>query len=104
VRGPDVEIGPVLTPSADACLECLTTRAELNDAHRRLDYQTIRPGRTFETAFATHLLTQVTLQAGLGRIPPALVGAIHRFDCRAFQHDSARLLGVPGCEACDAGD
>lgn len=104
VRGQDIEIGPVLTPSSDACLACLTTRANLNDAPQRLDYRTIHPAKTYETAFCAHVLTRVTLQAALDRVPHALVGERHRFDCRTFEHDTARLLGVPGCEACDASD
>ncbi|MBX0302702.1 hypothetical protein [Haloarcula salinisoli] len=104
LRGSTVEIGPLLTPSSDACLECLTTRAELNDAHQRLDYRSIVSASTYETAFCGHVLTRLALQAGLDRIPPELVGEIRRFDCRTFEHTSARLLGVPGCEACDAND
>jgi hypothetical protein len=104
LRGSNVEIGPVLTPSSDACLACLTTRTELNEAHQRLDFRTTVPAPTYETAFCTHVLTRLTLQASLDRIPPALVGEIHRFDLRTFDHDTARLLGVPGCEACDGSD
>ncbi|MDS0281439.1 TOMM precursor leader peptide-binding protein [Haloarcula onubensis] len=103
VHGPEVEIGPVLSPSSESCLACLTTREELNDAGQQLSYRALNPASTYETAFCSHVLTQLALRAGLGRLPPELVGRLVRLDLRTLDYSDARLFGVPGCEACDGG-
>ncbi|MDS0258209.1 TOMM precursor leader peptide-binding protein [Haloarcula sp. S1CR25-12] len=104
VRGTEVEIGPVLSPSSESCLACLTTREELNDAGRELTYRSLAPGPTYETELCSHVLTRLTLRAGLARLPADLVGRLFRFDLRTLDYGEARLFGVPGCDACDGRD
>lgn len=101
LAGPTIEVGPVLTQSAPACLACLTTREELNDAGQRLDYTVVGGRASYETEFLAAILTRLTLQAGLGVVPAELVGHIVRFDGQTLDQRRARLLGVPGCEVCD---
>lgn len=99
--GSNVELGPVLTPSNVACLACLTTREELNGSQRA--YETVVPEPTYDTTFLAHAVTRLTLQAGLDAVPSAVVGHVHRFDLQTLSHERARLLAVPGCEACHGG-
>jgi hypothetical protein len=101
LSGASVSVGPVLTQSSPACLSCLTTREELNDAGERLNYRVVGDAPSYGTAFLAHVLTRLALQAGLGIIPAELVGHIVRLDVQTLDHGRARLLGVPGCEACD---
>lgn len=104
VRGTEIEVGPMLSPSSESCLACLTTREELNDADGQLSYRSLAPGPTYDTAFCSHVLTRLALQAGLDQLPPDLVGRIARFDLRTLEYDEARLFGVPGCDMCDGDD
>lgn len=101
LSGASVSVGPVLTQSSPACLACLTTREELNDAGERLNYHVVGDAPSYGTAFLTHVLTRLSLQAGLGVVPAELVGHIVRLNVQTLDHGRARLLGVPGCEACD---
>lgn len=100
--GTTVEIGPVLSPSSGACLECLTTRQELNGADRSLDYESVSGGVTYEARFIDHVVSRLVVQAALDLLPAPIAGQVFRYDLATLHSGLARLLGVPGCEACDA--
>jgi hypothetical protein len=100
--GTTVEVGPVLTPSSDACLACLTTREEMNGTGQQIAYEWARGGRTTEIEFLEGLVVRFVLQTVLKQIQSRFVGTIVSVDLATLECNPSRLLGVPGCEACNA--
>jgi hypothetical protein len=102
IDGSTLEIGPVLTPSSDACLDCLTTRAAMNNAGQGIEYEWATGGKTGRIRFLEDLLTRFVVQTTLKQIQSRFVGTIVSVDLDTLETDSSRLLGIPGCDACHA--
>lgn len=97
-----VEAGPILTPSSEACLACLTTREEMNGARQQIAYDWARGGRTSEIEFLEDLVVRFVLQTVLKQIHSRFVGTIVSLDLATLDCNTSHLLGVPGCDACNA--
>lgn len=98
--GEELSVGPFLSPSAQACLECLTTREQMNDTRVEFDYETLNPGITPTTWVLQPIAVQMTTYAATSMIPPSLEGKITTLGIPTMEYRESRLLGVPGCETC----
>lgn len=98
--GTAVEVGPVLTPCSRACLKCLTTRREMNNATSDFEYDTIQQSLPYGTEFIEQTLTRLICQATFELIPAPLVGQLVSIDLSTLNQHRGNLLGIPGCEAC----
>jgi hypothetical protein len=98
--GTAVEVGPVLTPCSRACLKCLTTRREMNNATSDFEYDTIQQSLPYGTEFIEQTLTRLICQATFELIPASLVGQLVSIDLSTLNQHRGNLLGIPGCEAC----
>jgi hypothetical protein len=95
-----VEVGPLLSPTANVCLECLTTREKINGSGEDLTYEKINPGPSYNVAAAEDLILGITARIMVGHLPPELDGVIRRIDMRTLEQHESHLLGIPGCEYC----
>jgi hypothetical protein len=100
--GRSVEIGPILTQAAQSCLECLTTREQINSTVPQLDFQSLAEGQTYEMRFIDHLVFQLLLQTVTRTIPASLTGRIKTINMATLDYSQSYLLGIPGCESCGA--
>lgn len=98
--GERLSVGPIISPSAQACLDCLTTREQMNDAQAGVEYETINPGPTPTSWIFEPIAIQMTVYAATSMIPPSLEGIITTLEFPDLEHRESRLLGVPGCDSC----
>lgn len=95
-----IEVGPLLTTTANACLECLATREAMNTADNEFEYETVNPGSSYDFTAVEDLLLGLICRVAAGCLPPEMVGVIKRIDLQTLEQHESSLLGVPGCEYC----
>lgn len=98
--GDSIEVGPILTPSANACLDCLTRREEMNDVASDLGYQPLNPARTHGMGIVENVTLRLTAQAAAAALPPSFEGTIKTLRLSTLEYRESHLLAVPGCEGC----
>lgn len=96
------EVGPILTPSAQACLECLTTRESINDSRPDLAYETVVTEPTYDIALLNHYLLRLIVQTAAEMLPSNISGRIVHVNGSTLEQQQSVLLGVPGCEICES--
>lgn len=96
------EVGPILTPSAQACLECLTTRESINDSRPDLAYKTVVMEPTYDIALLNHYLLRLIVQTAAEMLPSNISGRIVHVNGSTLEQQQSVLLGVPGCEVCES--
>lgn len=100
LNGEQLSVGPLLSPSAQVCLDCLTTREQMNDAQAEFGYEMINPGPSPTSWIFEPIAIQMTAYAATSMIPPSLEGIITTLGFPALEYRESRLLGVPGCDSC----
>jgi hypothetical protein len=96
-----LEIGPILTPSSTACLKCLTTREEINDAKPEYDYTSLSKEIPYDSRLIVHFGVRLLVQVATAKLPAGLGGRIKTLNPATLGFSQTRLFGVPGCESCE---
>lgn len=96
-----LEVGPILTPSSTACLDCLTTREEMNEAKPGFDYTSLDEGLPYDSNLVVHFGTRLLVQVATAQLPAGIGGRIRAVNPATLEFSQTRLFGVPGCESCE---
>lgn len=96
-----MELGPILTPDTSACLDCLTTREEINEAMPGFNYTALDEGLPYDSDLLIHYGTRLLVQTSTAQIPAGIGGRIKTINPATLAFSKMKLLGVPGCESCE---
>lgn len=93
-------LGPVLTPAAPACLNCLYKRVDANRAGGQLFTETIT-GEPPQMQAYTDTVTELLFRALLGAVPRYLDEQFVVYDHYDQTVDTPRVFALPHCEVCN---
>lgn len=97
----EFEIGPILSPSASSCLNCLYTRKEINEANEKKKYDFVSSGPTIGYNLFIDLVTYAILSTLTSTLPNFLSNTILYTMTPELETNTAQLFGLPKCEYCD---
>ena len=92
-------LGPVLTPAAPVCLDCIYSRVDANRAGGRLYTETVTGNPPFIEAY-TETVTEVTLAAVLEQVPRYLDEQMLVYNHYDGTVETPRVFALPNCEVC----
>jgi len=92
-------LGPVLTPAAPVCLNCVYSRIDANRAGGRLYTETLTGDPPFIEAY-TGTVTEVALAAVLEQVPRYLDEQMLVYDHYDGTVETPRVFALPNCEVC----
>ncbi len=93
-------LGPVFTPNAPACLNCLYSRVDANGAGGRLFTETVGTDPPHARAYAD-TVTELLFRTLLGQLPRYLDDQFVVYDHYDQTVRTPRVFAVPHCEVCD---
>ncbi|MFD1640345.1 hypothetical protein [Halohasta litorea] len=93
-------LGPVFTPNAPACLDCLYSRVDANRAGGRLFTETIGGDPPYARAYID-TVTELLFRTLLGQVPRYLDDQFVVYDHYDRTVRTPRVFAVPHCEVCD---
>jgi hypothetical protein len=93
-------LGPVLTPSAPVCLNCVYGRVDANRSGGRLYTETVTGDPPYIGAYADSI-TEVVFAALLDHVPRYLDEQILVYDHYEQTVETPRVFALPNCEVCE---
>ncbi|MFB6294064.1 MAG: hypothetical protein ABEH60_07375 [Halonotius sp.] len=92
-------LGPVLTPAAPVCLNCIYSRIDANRAGGRLYTETLTGDPPFIEAY-TETVTELALAAVLEQVPRYLDEQMLVYNHYEGTLETPRVFALPNCEVC----
>jgi bacteriocin biosynthesis cyclodehydratase domain-containing protein len=93
-------LGPVLTPTAGACLDCVYSRVDANKAGGRLISETLAGDPPYLRAY-TDTVTELIFRALLGALPRYLDEQFVVYDHYDGSIETPRVFASPHCAVCE---
>ena len=93
-------LGPVFTPNAPACLDCLYSRIDANRAGGRLFTHTVGTNPPHARAYVD-TVTELLFRTLLGQVPRYLDEQFVVYDHYDQDVRTPRVFALPHCEVCD---
>lgn len=93
-------LGPVLTPTAPACLNCVYSRVDANKAGGRLFTEAVTGDPPHRRAYAD-TVTELLFRTLLGQVPRYLDEQFVVYDHYDRTTETPRVFALPHCEVCN---
>jgi hypothetical protein len=93
-------LGPVLTPDAPSCLNCLYKREDANKAGGQLFTEMVGDDPPYARAYVD-TVTELLFQTLLGQVPRYLDEQFVVYDHYEQTVETPRAFGLPHCEVCN---